>query len=196
MLVLAILPGALALAHGDGKIGRRAVLAGGLALPPWAGATSPSIPARESCFYSENSCHLNTYMLLASLRDLGTRASAVVTPESWLWRQRLGAREGLRRYDFHVFAVVDAAREVLDLDSDLAWPTPGRVWVADALRPARAVDADARRRVFRVIPGDEYLANARTAGPAANFESAFVDMRARGYGSVLDEVALARMLSR
>ena len=156
----------------------------------WA-APSP-IPRRDALMYMENLCELNVFMLLSSLKSLGVDASAVVGQDVRLYRQRGGdpSRDGLKGWDFHVFCVT-ASGEVLDFESNLAWPTPADVWVADALRPNP--DATTRRR-FRLVSGEEYLARAKTAGPEgrATFLTDFVDPEhTRGPGVVLDEVDFA-----
>ena len=159
-------------------------LLGGAA--PAAAAAAPSLPARDSLMYIPNMCELNAHMLLRELRAKGIAADAVVAPDTFLYRQRGGAEDGRKGWDFHVFVV--AGTDVYDFESSLPWPTPGPAWVEDALRPG----AGARR--FRVVGGDEYLARARTAGPDANFLTEFVALSPKGPGVVLGEGALAERL--
>ena len=159
-------------------------LLGGAA--PAAAAAAPSPPARDDLMYVPNMCELNAHMLLRELRAKGIAADAVVAPDTFLYRQRGGAEDGRKGWDFHVFVV--AGTDVYDFESSLPWPTPGPAWVEDALRPG----AGARR--FRVVGGDEYLARARTAGPDANFLTEFVALSPKGPGVVLGEGALAERL--
>ena len=115
-------------------------LLGGAA--PAAAAAAPSPPARDDLMYVPNMCELNAHMLLRELRAKGIAADAVVAPDTFLYRQRGGAEDGRKGWDFHVFVI--AGTDVYDFESSLPWPTPGPAWVEDALRPG----AGARR--FRV----------------------------------------------
>ena len=91
---------------------RRHILAllGGAA--PAAAAAAPSLPARDSLMYIPNMCELNAHMLLRELRAKGIAADAVVAPDTFLYRQRGGAEDGRKGWDFHVFVI--AGTDVYD----------------------------------------------------------------------------------
>ena len=117
---------------------------------------------RLSLDYQARYCEENVWRLLARSEFAARRAWAViVTSPSGHFvalHQRAGRPgDGLVCWDYHVIAVVDdqdGTRLVLDLDSDLPWPCPLTLYLAESFPLVRQ---PRRRPIFRAIAAAEYL---------------------------------------